>query len=167
MTFSEKISQSSKQPSDPRNQEQVTPAESPANGNLATPVNSSNFSKTLINNMPAYREGLSITRRGLEVGLTHGLIIYAPFAKLGPLRDTDIANAVGLLSSVGLTIILTVTLLLYAVSNPPAPIQTITTPNPPNAMATSEGWKDYAKGFCIGSFIGIAIAYAVVTLLGL
>ncbi|MGF1513052.1 MAG: photosystem I reaction center subunit XI [Elainellaceae cyanobacterium] len=167
MTFSEKISQSSDRPSDPRNQEVVNPAETPANGNLATPVNASEFTKTLIGNLSVYREGLSITRRGIEVGLAHGLIIYAPFAKLGPLRDTASANLIGLLSSIGLTVILTVTLLLYAASNPPAPTETITTPNPPKALATSQGWQEYAKGFFIGSLVGAGVSYLVVSLLGI
>ncbi|MEO0406446.1 MAG: photosystem I reaction center subunit XI [Cyanobacteria bacterium P01_A01_bin.135] len=167
MTISEKVNQSSDRPSDPRNQEVVNPAASPMNGNLATPVNASQFSTTLIGNLSAYRDGLSVTRRGLEVGIAHGLIIYTPFAKLGPLRDTGIANVAGLFSSIGLTAILTATLLLYAASNPPAPSKTITTPNPPQALATRQGWQEYAKGFGTGSLIGVAIACTLVSLLGI
>lgn len=167
MTFSEKISQSSDRPSDPRNQEVVNPVETPAIGNLATPVNASEFSKTLIGNLSAYRDGLSMNRRGLEVGITHGLIIYGPFAKLGPLREAASANLIGLLSSVGLTVILTATLLLYAASNPLAPVPTVTTPNPPKAFTTSQGWQEYAKGFFVGSLIGVAVACVIVSLLGL
>jgi len=44
----------------------VNPAGDPQVGNLATPLNSSGFTRAFINNLPAYREGLSPIRRGLE-----------------------------------------------------------------------------------------------------
>lgn len=69
--------------------------------------------------MPAYRRGATAIRRGLEVGMAHGYWLIGPFAKLGPLRDTDIANLAGLLSTVGLIIISTLAISLYAASNPP------------------------------------------------
>ena len=86
----------------------------PQVGNLATPVNSSGFSLAFIRNLPAYRQGLSPNRRGLEIGMAHGYFIYGPFALLGPLRNTEYASTAGLLAAVGLVAILTVALSMYA-----------------------------------------------------
>ncbi|NER29259.1 MAG: photosystem I reaction center protein subunit XI, partial [Symploca sp. SIO1C4] len=60
----------------------VQPAGDPQIGNLATPVNSSGFTTAFINNLPAYRPGLSPFRRGLEVGMAHGYFLYGPLALL-------------------------------------------------------------------------------------
>lgn len=146
---------------DPRNREVVYPAGDPQNGNLATPINSSNITEWFINNLPAYRRGLSPLRRGLEVGMAHGYFLIGPFAKLGPLRDTDVANLAGLLATIGLVVILTICLSLYASTNPPSPIQTITTPNPPDALKEPEGWNEFASGFLIGGIGGAIFAYAL------
>lgn len=153
------VSESRNRPGDPRNQEVVHAAGDPLNGNLATPINSSPVVLAFINNLPAYRRGLTPLRRGLEVGMAHGYWLLGPFAKLGPLRDTDIANLAGLLSTIGLVVISTLTISLYAGSNPPAPTATITTPNPPSALDSSEGWNEYASGFLIGGIGGAAFAY--------
>ncbi|MGF1495733.1 MAG: photosystem I reaction center subunit XI [Elainellaceae cyanobacterium] len=151
----------------PRSQAVIQPVDRPENGNLATPVNASGFTEKLLSIVPAYREGLSPVRRGFEVGLMHGLIVYFPFAKLGPLRDTSMANLVGLLSATGLTVILTAALYLYGLSNPPKPTQIQTAvPNPPAELSTGEGWQQYAQGFLVGSLMGAAIAYLIVTVTG-
>ena len=86
----------------------------PQIGNLETPLNSSGLSQALLSNLPAYRQGLSPQRRGLEVGMAHGYLLYGPFALLGPLRDTDVPAIAGLLAAVGLVLILTVCLSLYS-----------------------------------------------------
>lgn len=150
-------------PRDPRNREVVFPAYDIQNGNLATPINASPLVKAYINNLPAYRAGLSPLRRGLEVGMAHGYWILGPFAKLGPLRDTDIANLAGLLSTVGLIVISTLSISLYANTNPPQPTTTITTPNPPDAFKSEQGWDEYAGGFLIGGVGGAAFAYFLLT----
>ena len=156
------VDESKNRPSDPRNREVVRPAGgNPQIGNLETPINASGFTEAFINNLPAYRRGLSPLRRGLEVGMAHGYWLIGPFAKLGPLRDTDVANLAGLLSTVGLLIILSIGLSLYANSCPPDPTQTITTPNPPAALTASEGWNEFASGFLIGGIGGAAFAYAL------
>jgi photosystem I subunit 11 len=155
------VTESKDKPSDPRNREFVHAAGDPQNGNLATPINSSDFTLALINNLPAYRQGLAPLRRGLEVGMAHGYWLLGPFAKLGPLRDTDIANLAGLLSTIGLIVISTLTISLYASSNPPAPAASITTPNPPAGLDTAEGWNEYASGFLIGGVGGATVAYFI------
>lgn len=159
------IDQSKDRPRDPRNQEVVYPAfDDPQIGNLETPINSSPLVKAYINNLPAYRKGHTAIRRGLEVGMAHGYWLIGPFAKLGPLRDTDIANLAGLLSTVGLIIISTLAISLYAASNPPKPTVSVTTPNPPDAFNSAEGWNEYGSGFLIGGIGGALFAYALLAL---
>ena len=91
----------------------VSPVADPTVGNLATPVNSSYFTRSFLNALPAYRPSLSPNRRGLEVGMAHGFFLYGPFAITGPLRLTDYASTAGLLATIGLVSILTVCLSLY------------------------------------------------------
>ena len=91
----------------------VTPVADPTVGNLATPINSSSFSKAFLNALPAYRPSLSPNRRSLEVGMAHGFFLYGPFAITGPLRLTEYASTSGLLATIGLVSILTVCLSLY------------------------------------------------------
>lgn len=160
-TFVEKIEQSNNRPSDPRNQEVVHPAGDSQVGNLATPINSSKLSKAIISNLSAYRSGLSPARRGVEVGLAIGYIFVGPFAKFNPLRFTDVGTLVAFLSASGLIVIFTLAIILYAASNPPKPIETITTPTPPREFSTQRGWDQYAFGFLAGGIGGAAIAYAI------
>lgn len=131
----------------------------PQIGNLATPLNSSDFSTTLIRNLPAYRSGLAPFRRGLEVGMAHGYLLYGPFFLLGPLRNSDGAALAGLLASVGLVAILTLCLSLYANSMGGKPISTVTTPNIPKDLTTKEGWSEFGSGFFIGGAGGAFFAY--------
>jgi photosystem I subunit XI len=160
-TFVEKIEQSNDRPSDPRNREVVHPALDPQVGNLATPINSSEFSKRFINSLSAYRSGLSPARRGIEVGLAHGYWLVGPFAKFNPLRFTDSGTLVAFLSASGLIVISTLAIILYATSKPPKPLATITTPNPPREFSSSSGWDQYAFGFFGGGIVGAGIAYAI------
>ncbi|MBW4634129.1 MAG: photosystem I reaction center subunit XI [Iphinoe sp. HA4291-MV1] len=147
-------------PSDPRNREVVfSEWRDPQRGNLETPVNASPLVKWYINNLPAYRPGITTFRRGLEVGMAHGYWIFGPFAKLGPLRDTANANLAGLLGALGLIVVLTGALSLYASTNPPQPNVTVTTPNPPDAFKSSEGWHGFASAFLIGGIGGAVVAY--------
>ncbi len=162
--MAQSVDASKDRPSDPRNREVVHPAEGdPQIGNLETPINASGLGKWLINIQPGYRQGLTSFRRGFDVGLTQGLWVIIPFVKLGPLRDTDVANIAGLLSAIGLIIISTVAIWLYAASNPPRPHVTVTTPNPPAELNTSAGWYEYAKGFLIGGLGGVTITYFVLS----
>ncbi len=146
--------------SDPRNREVVFPAgRNPQIGNLETPINSSPLVKWFINNLPAYRAGLTPFRRGLEVGQAHGYLLFGPFAKLGPLRDTSSANLAGLLGSIGLVVVLTAALSLYAHSNPPKALASVTVPNPPDAFSSKEGWNNFTGAFLIGGIGGAVVAY--------
>lgn len=162
------VDASKNSPSDPRNREVVFPAgRDPQQGNLETPINASGLSKWFINNLPAYRPGLTPFRRGLEVGMAHGYFLFGPFAKLGPLRNATNANLAGLLSTIGLVVILTACLSLYANSNPPKPVATVTVPNPPDAFNSREGWNNYGSAFLIGGIGGAIVAYFLTSNLGL
>lgn len=141
--------------------EAVSAGGDPQIGNLATPVNSSDFSKALINNLPAYRANLSPQRRGLEIGMAHGYLLFGPFAFTSQFRNTGVSDIVGLIEAVILVVILTVCLSLYAGANPNKPIKTLTTPNPPTGLETAEGWSEFAGSFLIGGIGGAAFAYII------
>ena len=136
------------------------PAGDPQIGNLETPLNSSGVSKAIINNLPAYRQGLSAQRRGLEVGMAHGYLLYGPFALLGPLRDSSVPAIAGLIGAVGLVLILTVCLSLYSGANVSTAVSQNTTPyTPPAGLDTDEGWSEFAGSFLVGGIGGAAFAY--------
>ena len=132
----------------------------PQVGNLATPINSSGFTKALIQNLPAYRRGLAPARRGLEIGMAHGYLLFGPFAKLGPLRNTDIADVAGVLGACGLVVILTICLSIYAGSRPDAPIDNIAAAAP-QSLGSEEGWNEFAGSFLIGGIGGAVFAGAL------
>ena len=160
--MAQSVDASKDRPSDPRNREVVHPSEGdPQTGNLETPINASGFSKWFINSQPGYRPGLTPFRRGFDVGLAQGLWVVIPFIKLGPLRDTDVANIAGLLSAIGLSVIAAAAIWLYAASNPPKPEPTVTTPRPPVELNTSAGWFQYGNGFLVGALSGVTITYFV------
>jgi len=85
-------------------------------GHLATPITSSAVTRAILQNLPAYRSGLTPLLRGLEIGLAHGYFLVGPFAKLGPLRNSDIALFAGFLSTIGLILILTLGLTIYGIA---------------------------------------------------
>jgi photosystem I subunit XI len=162
-TFVEKIDRSKDNPNDPRNKEVIFPAFDPQGSNLATPINSSKLVKSLMNSLPAYREGLSPLRRGIEVGVAHGYWLLGPLFEFNPLRLTEYGGFTALLSTIGLIIISTLSIVLYAATNPPPPIATITAPNPPDVYNSEKGWDTYATGFLIGGIGGSILAYAIVS----
>jgi photosystem I subunit XI len=141
------------------NRTQVVSSPNPEVGNLATPVNSSDVIKAFIGNLPAYRGGLSAQRRGLEVGMAHGYLLVGPFTLLGPLRDSDHSHLAGLLSTVGLVVILTICLSLYASVNPAPPLASVTVPNPPADLSDQKGWNEFNSGFLVGGMGGAAFCY--------
>ena len=139
----------------------------PQVGNLPTPINASPLIHWYINNLPAYRSGLAPQRRGLEIGMAHGYLLFGPFALLGPLRDSDLPNLAGLFGTLGLVVILAACLFLYSSTNPGRPIATFTTPNPPVDLQTAEGWGQFTSGFLLGGVGGALVAYGVTTVLSL
>jgi photosystem I subunit 11 len=135
----------------------IRPADGdPQIGNLETPINSSAFSKAFLNNLPAYRKGLSPLLRGLEIGLAHGYFISGPWVKFGPLRDSDVANLGGLISGVALILIATAALAAYGIVSFQKDTQTSGTD-----LQSSHGWSQFTAGFFIGGTGGAYVAYSI------
>lgn len=127
-------------------------------GNLATPISTSSFTKSLLSNLPAYRRGLSPLLRGLEIGMAHGYFLIGPFDKLGPLRNTDIALLSGFLSAVGLIVILTACLSMYgSVSFGNIKDES------KDVLQSSAGWSQFTAGFLVGAVGGSGFAYLLLT----
>lgn len=136
----------------------VFAAGDPQEGNLATPINNSAFTRWYINQLPAYRQGVSPFQRGLQVGLSHGFWLLGPFVALGPLRNTNLALFAGLSATIGLVAIATLAIALYAESTPLPPIATLTTPKPPTDLGMPQGWRSLARGFWFGGTSGAVFA---------
>ncbi len=127
-------------------------------GDLATPVNSSGIVKAWINNLPAYRKGMSANARGLEIGMAHGYYLYGPFATSGPIRGTQMALVSGVLSASCVIIVLSVAIQLYTSVSVPKPRPSVTTADPGDDFGTKEGWSAMGSGFLIGGCGGAVIA---------
>ncbi|WP_349775330.1 chlorophyll a/b binding light-harvesting protein [Geitlerinema calcuttense] len=144
----------------------IRPMSNPQVGNLATPINSSDFSLQFLSNLPIYRRGLSPLSRGLEIGMAHGYFLIGPFVKLGPLRDTEVANLAGLVAASLLVIILTVCLSLYGsvtykkeLQTFPRPSFTATVPQVPESLQNVDAWSQFTGGFLVGGIGGTIFAY--------
>jgi photosystem I subunit 11 len=126
----------------------------PSVGNLATPVTTSTVTKIYLGNLPLYRKGLSAFFRGLEIGMAHGYFLIGPFYLLGPLRNSENALLVGFLAALGLIVILTLALVIYGLA------QFQDTGNM-EGLESSQGWRQFTSGFCIGAFGGDLVAYVL------
>ena len=146
-------------------QGQIVRTSKPERGDLDTPINANDLTIALIRNLPFYREGLAPSSRGLEIGMAHGYFLLGPFAKLGPLRDSAQANLVGLMSSIGLLLILSVCLSLYGTVSFPKnkPVVGVL----PAGLATTETWSQFTGGFTIGGIGGAVFAYFLLVNSGL
>ncbi len=125
-------------------------------GNLATPVSTSSFTKSLLSNLPAYRAGLSPLLRGVEIGLTHGYFLVGPFYKLGPLRNSDVALLSGFFSALGLIIILVACLTIYGVVS-------FEETEEKDQLQTAKGWRQFTSGWLVGSVSGASFAYILIS----
>jgi photosystem I subunit 11 len=129
----------------------------PQLGNLSTPISDSPIVRAFIGNLPAYRPGLSPSRRGLEIGMAHGYFIYGPFALLGPLRNTELSSLAGLLATVAAIVLLTLGLSLYGETA--TKVISSSAVEAPVELGTSSGWSEFASSFLIGGAGGAAFAY--------
>ncbi|OKH23551.1 PsbB/PsbC family photosystem II protein [Hydrococcus rivularis NIES-593] len=147
-------------------------AGSPYTGNLSTPVNSSDFTLFLLKNLPIYRAGLSPLARGLEIGMAHGYFILGPFIKLGPLRDTEQANLIGLISACTLIVIMTICLSIYGTVSFKKELSkdrltySTSVPNVPDSLKTVDGWSQFSGAFLVGGVGGAIFAYLLLDNLG-
>ena len=132
-------------------------------GHLSTPITSSNLIKTYLNLLPAYKTGLSPLLRGINIGYVHGYFLLGPFVKLGPLRDSQVANFIGFISTLSLIIILTTCLLIYGfVSFSDTQLGKKSSFD----FLNSKGWSQFTSGFIVGGFGGASIAYVLLKLIG-
>jgi photosystem I subunit XI len=135
-------------------------------GHLSTPVSDSGFTRALIQNLPAYRKGLSPLLRGLEVGMAHGYFLVGPWVKLGPLRNTEHAALGGLVGAVGLVMIATIALSAYGLAYFQGDES-----GKSHDLESSMGWSKFSGGFFIGATGGAFFAYLLLanlpTLMGL
>jgi len=118
-------------------------------GHLATPITSSAVTRAILQNLPAYRSGLTPLLRGLEVGLAHGYFLIGPFVKLGPLRNSDIGLLAGFLSTIGLILILTLGLTIYGVAAFGS--ETAQTTSAETDLQTRKAWDQFKGGFFVGA----------------
>jgi len=126
----------------------------PQEGHLSTPISDSPFVRAYINNLPAYREGLSPLLRGLEIGMAHGYFLVGPEIVFGPLRDyPQAANLGGLVTAIALILIGTAGLAAYGIVS--------FDKDTPSAdpLKTTEGWSQFAAGFFLGGSGSAFVAY--------
>jgi hypothetical protein len=83
--------------------------------------------------------------RGLEIGLAHGYFLIGPFAKLGPLRNSDIGLLAGFFSTVGLILILTLGLTIYGAAS------FSQNKTSDNTLQTKKSWDQFKGGFFVGA----------------
>ncbi len=119
-------------------------------GHLATPITSSAVTRALLNNLPAYRFGLTPLLRGLEIGLAHGYFLIGPFIKLGPLRNSEIALFAGFLSTIGLILILTLGLTIYGSATFGQDKLNNETQSNTTQLQTKKSWDQFKGGFFVG-----------------
>jgi photosystem I subunit XI len=131
-------------------------------GHLSTPITTSNITKTYLSLLPAYKPGLSPLLRGINIGYVHGYFLLGPFVQLGPLRDSQVANFVGFVSTISLIIILTTCLLIYGFVTFKEDEQSTTMPA--LNWLTAKGWSQFTSGFIVGGFGGASIAYVLLKL---
>ena len=129
---------------------------------LSTPITTSNLTKAYLGLLPAYKSGLSPLLRGINIGFVHGYLLLGPFVKLGPLRDSQVANFVGFVSTLSLIIILTTCLLIYGyVTFSESKKEKVTFID----FLSSTGWRQFTSGFIVGGFGGSSIAYIILKFL--
>jgi photosystem I subunit XI len=134
-------------------------------GHLSTPITTSNLTRSYLSLLPAYKAGLSPLLRGINIGYVHGYFLLGPFVKLGPLRDSQVANFVGFVSTISLLIILTTCLLIYGfVSFSDSKAEEGSEKKELVDFLNSKGWSQFTSGFIVGGFGGTSIAYVLLKL---
>jgi len=131
-------------------------------GHLATPITSSAVTRAILQNLPAYRLGLTPLLRGLEIGLAHGYFLIGPFAKLGPLRNSEVALLAGFLSTIGLILILTLGLTIYGV----AAFGQEKLDDESNNLQTKKAWDQFKGGFFVGACSSAGFAFICLSSIG-
>lgn len=136
-------------------------------GHLSTPITTSNLTKSYLSLLPAYKSGLSPLLRGINIGYVHGYFLLGPFVKLGPLRDSEVANFIGFVSTISLIIILTTCLLIYGFVSFSETNKKSENLKVNVDFLTSKGWGQFTSGFIVGGFGGTSIAYILLKLINI
>jgi photosystem I subunit XI len=132
-------------------------------GNLSTPINDSTLAKAFINNLPAYRQGLTPFMRGLEIGMAHGYFLVGPEVVIGPLREsTHGANISGLITAIYIAISACLGISIFAITtfqgNPRGAYNSYCQ-DPLRPLKTREEWNQLNGGIFLGAMGGAVFAY--------
>ncbi|WAL59768.1 photosystem I reaction center subunit XI [Thermocoleostomius sinensis A174] len=135
----------------------------PWRGNLSTPFNSSKLVKAYINNLPAYRPGLSPFMRGLEIGAAHGYFLVGPEVVVGPLREASHgANLSGLITAIYITVSACLGISIFALAtfqgNPRGAYSRYSR-DELRPLRNKEDWFQLNGGIFLGSMGGAVFAY--------
>ena len=134
-------------------------------GNLATPINSSSLAKAYINNLPAYRPGLTPFLRGLEIGMAHGYFLVGPEVVVGPLRETAHgANLSGLITAIYITVSACLGISIFALSTfhcDPKVAYNSYSLDRLRPMLKKVDWFQLCGGIFLGSTGGAVFAYVL------
>lgn len=137
----------------------------PQLGNLATPINSSGLVKAYINNLPAYRPGLSPFLRGLEIGMAHGYFLVGPEIVVGPLRETAHgANLSGLITAIYITVSACLGISIFALSTfqgDPGGAYNSHSQDRLRPLRNKDDWFQLSSGILLGSMGGAIFAYVL------
>ena len=125
-------------------------------GHLSTPISDSALVNNWISSLPIYRPGLAPLRRGLEIGMAHGYLLFGPWAKLGPLRNTSMGNMAAVGAAVGLIVILSACLTIYG--------QVTFKASSKDALLSPGGWQQFTRGFFVGGTGGAVFAFTLMSL---
>ena len=126
-------------------------------GHLATPISDSAFTRSFINNLPAYRKGLSPIGRGLEIGLAHGYFLVGPEVILGTNRDfAGEPYLAALLTAFSIILLGTIGLNAHGLVSLKNAAES---PEGTDKLGTSEGWSEFSSGFFIGGMGSAFLAY--------
>lgn len=137
----------------------------PQLGNLATPINSSSLVKAFINNLPAYRPGLTPFLRGLEIGMAHGYFLIGPEIVVGPLRESShVANLGGLITAIYITVSACLGISIFALAtfqNDPRGAYNSHSEDRLRPLRNKEDWYQLSGGILLGSMGGAIFAYGL------
>jgi len=147
-----------------RRSDSTLSGQSPA-GQFGNPINSSGLVKTYINNLPAYRPGLSPFLRGLEIGMAHGYFLVGPEVVVGPLRETAHgANLSGLITAIYITVSACLGISIFALSTfqgDPRGAYNSHSPDRLRPLRNKEDWFQLCGGILLGSMGGAIFAYVL------
>jgi photosystem I subunit 11 len=135
----------------------------PFRANLSTPINDSPLAKAFINNLPAYREGVTPFLRGLEIGMAHGYFLVGPEVVVGPLRETAHgANLSGLITAIYIAVSACLGISIFAITtfqgNPRGAYNSYSK-DALRPLRTKEEFTQLNGGIFLGAMGGAVFAY--------